>query len=98
LLWEIFSYCETDPYPNEKTSQDVKQKVLSGKEPMSAPEGTPVIIAATMKMCFTMVGSKTLIFICLQEPKDRPKFEALLKLLSPNEKPPDAKSPVTAEQ
>jgi serine/threonine protein kinase len=96
LLWEIFSRCATDPFPDEKTPHDVKQRITSGKEPMAAPEGTPVFVSATMKMCFTMVDSlfKTFIFICLQEPKERPEFEALMKLLSPNEK--DAKSPATA--
>jgi serine/threonine protein kinase len=55
LLWEILTRCETDPFPSEKGPAQVRERVLSGKEPMTAPEGTPPSVASTMKMCFISV-------------------------------------------
>uniref|UniRef100_A0A7E4V3M2 Tyrosine-protein kinase n=1 Tax=Panagrellus redivivus TaxID=6233 RepID=A0A7E4V3M2_PANRE len=74
LIWEIFKKCETDPYPNI-TNIEAKAKILAG-ETLDAPAGTSPLCAAAMKLCF------------LKNPTDRPDFEGLLKILSPNEKPP----------
>ncbi|KAI6172523.1 Tyrosine-protein kinase [Aphelenchoides besseyi] len=76
LLWEIFSFCTSEPYAEETTVQKVKARVVSGTNPLSPPEGTPTIPATVMKLCFTT------------DPKERPEFTTLLKLLSPDEKPP----------
>ena len=43
---------------------------------MKPPEDTPDLAAIVMGMCFT------------QDPKERPEFEAIFRILAPNEKPP----------
>uniref|UniRef100_A0A1I7Z9F4 Tyrosine-protein kinase n=2 Tax=Steinernema glaseri TaxID=37863 RepID=A0A1I7Z9F4_9BILA len=91
LIWEIYSRCQSDPFPGE-TNVEAKTKVclcccsecftllhtqiLSGTDPMVAPHDTPNIPATVMKLCFT------------QNSEERPEFDALLKLLSPKETPP----------
>uniref|UniRef100_A0A7E4VCE8 Tyrosine-protein kinase n=1 Tax=Panagrellus redivivus TaxID=6233 RepID=A0A7E4VCE8_PANRE len=74
-MWEIYSYCKTDPFPGESNAQ-AKQKIISGKDPMEPPEGTPTMMAAVMKLCFT------------QDPAQRPDFETVFKLICPKETPP----------
>uniref|UniRef100_A0A0M3IFP7 PK_Tyr_Ser-Thr domain-containing protein n=1 Tax=Ascaris lumbricoides TaxID=6252 RepID=A0A0M3IFP7_ASCLU len=51
-------------------------QILSGKQPMDPPSGTPPKIATAMSICFT------------QDPEERPDFEALFRVLAPNEQPP----------
>uniref|UniRef100_A0AC35FD08 Protein kinase domain-containing protein n=1 Tax=Panagrolaimus sp. PS1159 TaxID=55785 RepID=A0AC35FD08_9BILA len=75
LMWEIFTRCKTNPYPND-TNQEAMAKIISGNHPLKPPEGTPAIAVAVMELCF------------IKETKDRPEFEGIFKLLSPNEPPP----------
>uniref|UniRef100_A0AC34QM36 Tyrosine-protein kinase n=2 Tax=Panagrolaimus sp. JU765 TaxID=591449 RepID=A0AC34QM36_9BILA len=75
LMWEIFTRCKTDPFPGE-TNLEAKKKILSGKQPMQVPPNTPPIPASVMEMCF------------IQDPAERPDFEGIFKILSPDEKPP----------
>ncbi|CAD5211780.1 unnamed protein product [Bursaphelenchus okinawaensis] len=76
MMWEIFSRCSADPFPNE-TNQQAKAKILSGKSPMDAPPNTPPNMTAIMQLCFTQVVDK------------RPNFEALFKIMCPKEMPPE---------
>uniref|UniRef100_A0A915A175 Tyrosine-protein kinase n=3 Tax=Parascaris univalens TaxID=6257 RepID=A0A915A175_PARUN len=75
LTWEIFMRCASDPFPH-LTTAEAKAKILSGKQPMDPPSGTPPKIATAMSICFT------------QDPEERPDFEALFRVLAPNEQPP----------
>ncbi|KAI1698159.1 protein tyrosine kinase domain-containing protein [Ditylenchus destructor] len=73
LMWEIFSKCQSEPYPKMNNAQ-VKAKIKSGEEPMSAPKGTPSLLARAMSLCFT------------QDPYERPDFRTLYLLVAPGEK------------
>jgi len=76
LIWEIFSRCKTDPFPG-LTNQHAKDKILTGEQPMQAPEGAPEIVKNVMMLCF------------MQDADGRPDFEGIFKLLAPKEKPPE---------
>ncbi|CAD5235572.1 unnamed protein product [Bursaphelenchus xylophilus] len=76
MMWEIYSYCKTDPFP-ELSNADAKARILSGKNPMEPPKGMPVNMQSFMRLCFT------------QNPEARPTFENLLRTLCPNEQPPE---------
>ncbi|KAK0422326.1 hypothetical protein QR680_007506 [Steinernema hermaphroditum] len=80
LIWEVFSRCKSDPFPGENNTQ-ARAKILSNKQPMQAPEATPNVLSAVMALCFT------------QDPKERPDFEGIFKVLAPKETPPP---PMTA--
>uniref|UniRef100_A0A915DRZ0 Protein kinase domain-containing protein n=1 Tax=Ditylenchus dipsaci TaxID=166011 RepID=A0A915DRZ0_9BILA len=75
LIWEIFTRCKTDPFPNE-SNHEAKQKILSGKAPLSPPPETHKFAVVVMNLCFVQV------------PNDRPDFTAIFKLLIPGETPP----------
>jgi hypothetical protein len=75
LVWEIFARCKSDPFP-QMTNKQAKDKILSGKQPMEAPDGSPELIKSVMMLCF------------IQNPDERPDFERMLMLLSPKEIPP----------
>ncbi|VDK48445.1 unnamed protein product [Anisakis simplex] len=60
-----------------KRQRSIFMKILSKETPMALPEGTPETVVKVMGLCFT------------QEPTDRPNFVDILKILSPNEKPPE---------
>ncbi|KHN88708.1 Inactive tyrosine-protein kinase 7, partial [Toxocara canis] len=75
LIWEIFTRCSSDPFPHQ-TNAEAKAKILSGKQPMELPKGTPPKIVQAMSICFT------------QNPEERPDFEPLFRILAPNEQPP----------
>uniref|UniRef100_A0AC34QZM5 Tyrosine-protein kinase n=2 Tax=Panagrolaimus sp. JU765 TaxID=591449 RepID=A0AC34QZM5_9BILA len=75
MLWEIFSHCKSDPFPGENNAQ-ARNKILSGHDPLDAPENMPALMHSVMKLCFT------------QDPASRPDFEVLLKIMSPKEIPP----------
>lgn len=78
LLWEIFSHCKTDPFPN-KTNAEAKEIILGGPEaPMSAPPGSPEIVQKIMNLCFERNSSK------------RADFLHILKAIAPDEIPPSA--------
>ncbi|CAD5216041.1 unnamed protein product [Bursaphelenchus xylophilus] len=79
MMWEIFSRCKTDPYPNDNNLQ-ARGKILSGKQPMDAPANTPPHMAAILILCFT------------QQADQRPSFEALFKIMCPRESPPEPES------
>lgn len=71
-LWEIFTRCQSDPYPG-LTNQQAKDLIRGDALPMSPPEGTPPIVAKIMEDCFT------------KSPDERPTFMAILKRLCPEE-------------
>ncbi|ULU10125.1 hypothetical protein L3Y34_014447 [Caenorhabditis briggsae] len=71
-LWEIFTRCQTDPYPG-LTNQQAKDLIRGDALPMNPPEGTPPIVAKIMEDCFN------------KNPDDRPSFAAILKRLRPDE-------------
>ncbi|KAI1729587.1 protein tyrosine kinase domain-containing protein [Ditylenchus destructor] len=73
LMWEIFSKCQSEPYPKLNNTQ-VKAKIKSGEEPMIAPNGTPSIMARAMSLCF------------VQDPLQRPDFQTLYLVLTPGGK------------
>ncbi|KAK0422112.1 hypothetical protein QR680_007374 [Steinernema hermaphroditum] len=75
LIWEVFSRCKSDPFPGENNTQ-ARAKILSNKQPMQAPDGTPNVLSAVMALCFT------------QDPNERPDFEGIFKVLAPREIPP----------
>lgn len=71
-LWEIFTRCQTDPYPG-LTNQQAKDLIRGEALPMNPPEGTPPIVVKIMEDCFN------------KNPDDRPTFAAILKRLRPEE-------------
>uniref|UniRef100_A0A915AXK9 Tyrosine-protein kinase n=1 Tax=Parascaris univalens TaxID=6257 RepID=A0A915AXK9_PARUN len=75
LIWEVFSHCQTDPFPGETNAQ-AKEKILSGKQPMKAPDSAPILIGNIMQMCFSQV------------PEDRADFDTVFRELAPDEAPP----------
>uniref|UniRef100_A0AC34PU79 Protein kinase domain-containing protein n=1 Tax=Panagrolaimus sp. JU765 TaxID=591449 RepID=A0AC34PU79_9BILA len=75
MLWEIYSHCKTDPFPN-MSNGEAKTKILSKELPMSAPENTPDLVKSVMVLCFT------------HDPEMRPTFESLFRILAPSEPPP----------
>uniref|UniRef100_F1L1J6 Tyrosine-protein kinase n=1 Tax=Ascaris suum TaxID=6253 RepID=F1L1J6_ASCSU len=75
LIWEIFSHCQTDPFPGETNAQ-AREKILSGKQPMKAPDSAPIFIGNIMQMCFSQV------------PEDRADFDRVFRELAPDEAPP----------
>ncbi|CAD5210472.1 unnamed protein product [Bursaphelenchus okinawaensis] len=75
LVWEIFTRCETDPY-HGMNNHKAKEKILAGGD-LKLPDSTPALGSAVMNLCFTL------------KPDDRPDFEALFRLLAPEEKPPN---------
>ncbi|CAD5206998.1 unnamed protein product [Bursaphelenchus okinawaensis] len=72
MLWEIFSHCQTEPFPS-LTNKKAKEKVLSGVQPMDPPEITPKDIQEVMKKCWTFDAEK------------RPDFEEVFKIMCPDE-------------
>uniref|UniRef100_A0A0N4ZKM2 Tyrosine-protein kinase n=1 Tax=Parastrongyloides trichosuri TaxID=131310 RepID=A0A0N4ZKM2_PARTI len=75
VIWEIFSRCQSEPYPL-MNNHEAKAVIVSNKPPMLAPPNTPPEIQNVMNACF------------IRDPKRRPSFKDLLKILSPNEMPP----------
>lgn len=71
-LWEIFTRCQSDPYPG-LTNQQAKDLIRGDALPMSPPDGTPQIVVKIMEDCFT------------KNPEDRPSFVAIMKRLCPEE-------------
>lgn len=51
LLWEIFTRCISEPYPN-LNAEEAQLKILSGKQPMEAPREMPPVYANIMIRCF----------------------------------------------
>uniref|UniRef100_A0A7E4W4C9 Tyrosine-protein kinase n=1 Tax=Panagrellus redivivus TaxID=6233 RepID=A0A7E4W4C9_PANRE len=85
LIYEIFSR-GTDPFPGESNHQ-AKDKILEGKM-MKAPPGAHPIAATIMEMCFIMLTDMSNYHHPFPDPKERPEFDGLFKILAPNEKPP----------
>ncbi|KHN86612.1 Tyrosine-protein kinase Fps85D [Toxocara canis] len=66
LLWEIFSRCRSEPFPN-LTKEEAKYVILSGKQPMSAPNEMPPLYEGIMDRCFA------------QHPSGRAGFDAIYR-------------------
>ncbi|EFP12515.1 hypothetical protein CRE_29498 [Caenorhabditis remanei] len=71
-LWEIFTRCQSDPYPG-LTNQQAKDLIRGDALPMNPPEGTPPTVVKIMEDCFA------------KNPDNRPSFPAILKRLCPDE-------------
>ncbi|CAI5439036.1 unnamed protein product [Caenorhabditis angaria] len=71
-VWEIFSYCATDPFPG-LTNAQAKDIIRNKTPPMQAPPDAPGDIVRLMLDCFE------------KNPMNRPTFPLILKKLSPTE-------------
>uniref|UniRef100_A0A0N5A830 Tyrosine-protein kinase n=1 Tax=Syphacia muris TaxID=451379 RepID=A0A0N5A830_9BILA len=71
LLWEIFSRCETEPYP-DLSHQEAIEKACNCDPPMEAPFETPRVFARIMNRCFrknpeSRITATEIVRICNKE-------------------------------
>ncbi|CAD5234978.1 unnamed protein product [Bursaphelenchus xylophilus] len=65
MMWEVYSRCQTDPYPNMQNAE-VKKMILEDDKRMDIPPETPPESAEIMKECWATA------------PEQRPTFRAIV--------------------